>query len=67
MGLLIASGALAIWGGVILLSVIFRLKFYWDSPRMAASRELFGDKRASMVHGGVGGLMILVGLWVIWG
>ncbi len=65
MGLLIVSGMMAIWGAGILLSVIFRLKFYWDSPRMAASRELFGDKRASLVHGGVGALMILVGLWVI--
>ena len=67
MGLVIVSGIMAIWGAGILLSVIFRLKFYWDSPRMAASREMFGDKRASMIHGGVGVLMILLGLWVIFG
>ncbi|MFQ5435956.1 MAG: hypothetical protein ACE5FD_13860 [Anaerolineae bacterium] len=67
MGLLIVSGIMTIWGAGILISVIFRLKFYWDSPRMIASRKLFGDKQASLVHGGVGVLMILLGLWVVLG
>lgn len=67
MGLEVLSTIMVIWGAIILIGTTFKLKFYWETERIQHSREMFGEKRAAILHNAVGVLMIVLGLWVILG
>jgi hypothetical protein len=65
MGLQLLSTIMAVWGAIIVIGTVFKLDFYWDSKQMAASRKMFGEHRAAIMHTTVGLLMIAVGIWAI--
>ena len=65
MGLQLLSTIMAAWGAIIVVGTVFKLDFYWETDRMIESRNMFGDRRAAILHTVVGLLMIGVGIWVV--
>ncbi|MCP4424577.1 MAG: hypothetical protein GY803_08810 [Chloroflexi bacterium] len=65
MGLELLSAIIVAWGAIILTGTVFKQDYYWETERTQHSREWFGEKRAAILHSGIGILMIVIGLWVI--
>ncbi len=65
MGLQLLSTIMVVWGAIILIGTLFKLDFYWNTERIQHSRQMFGEKRAAILHNSIGALMIIIGLWVI--
>lgn len=67
MGLQLLSTILAVWGAIIVIGTVFKMDFYWETKQMISSRKMFGERRAVILHISVGLLMIVVGIWTIFG
>jgi hypothetical protein len=65
MGLQLLSTIMAVWGAIMVIGTLFKLDYYWETARVIATRKMFGEKWAVVIHTAVGLLMIGMGIWVI--